>query len=406
MPQFKFKSVNAQGQLVEDTKTAKTREELAQILKSDGYKVLSIKPVEKKGEIKLFAKKIPLAEKANFFKFMATMLKAGLSVSEGVEVVKEETQSEELKKVLTDISYQTSRGSSLASVLATYKKDFDPVVMAIVKVGEESGTLDKSFEYLGVQLSADYEMTQKIRGAFAYPAVIMSAMGAVGLYMIVGVLPKVSGAFMKLNIQMPFATLMIMKLGVFVGENTIVVIGAIVGLAVLLVLTIMLPPVRKQILSLFAKLKPVKKVLDQIDIARYARTLSTLTRRGVSIVEALEISADTITQPKLHTAAKKFSGEVTKGKLLSQALLEEKKTFPPVLVQTVRAGEKTGMLDKVLEEMAEFYEAEVERSIKKLTDLLEPVLILVIGVLVGGMVVMLIAPIYNVVGSLQSAATN
>ncbi len=247
-------------------------------------------------------------------------------------------------------------------------------------------------------------MTQKIRGAFAYPTVIIFAMSGVGMYMMIGVLPKVSEAFSKLNIEMPLTTRLIMDFGIFVGHNTPLVIISFIAAIALFIFTVSVKPVRKQLINLLSKINVIKKVLDHIDVARYARTLSTLNKRGVDIIEALEISADTITQPELKKAAKAFSNDVSKGKLLSEALVAQKDVFPSVLIQTVKAGEKTGMLDKVLEEMAEFYESEVARSIKKLTDLLEPVLILVIGVLVGAMVVMLIAPIYNVVGSLQNAA--
>ena len=402
MPIYKYKVSDAGGKVVVSSGNAKSKEELASTLTADGFKVLSIKKAQSVS-FSPFSKKISLLEKANFFRFLSTMLRAGLSISEGFEVIKKETQGERMKKILSELSYETRRGGSMTATLSKHKDDFDPVIMAIVKVGEESGTLDKSFEYLSQQLSASYELNQKVKGSLVYPAVIIAAMVVVGLYMLIGVLPKVAGAFSKLKMDMPLSSEIVMNVGVFVGDHVPLVLGTVIGAGILTAIALALEPVRKGIFSLLARIKTVRRVLDQIDMARYSRTLSTLTKRGVSIVQSLEISADTLQQTKMKNAAQSFAGEVTKGKLLSQALMEHKGVFPPILIQTVQAGEKTGMLDQVLAEMAEFYENEVERSIKKMTTLLEPVLILGIGVVVGAMVITMIAPIYNVIGGLQSS---
>ncbi|MFC1710517.1 type II secretion system F family protein [Patescibacteria group bacterium] len=337
MPLFRYKAVNVKGDVVTDSVTGETREGVAATLKADKLKVLLVKEI-KSTPSPIFSKRVPLSEKANFCRFMATMLHAGLSVSEGAEVVKQETQSEKMKTILSDLSFETRRGGSVASVLTKYKDDFDPVILAIIKVGEESGSLDKSFEYLAVQLADNYEMNQKIKGSMMYPAVIVMAAAGMGVFMLVWVLPRIAGSFLKLNLEMPEMTKMVMRFGYWIGENTILFLGIIVVLAVGVFVALMLKPIRLFLLNVASKIRPIQRVLNQIDVARYARTLSILLKRGVPIVDALEVTADTLKQPKMRDFAKSFGGEVTKGTLLSEVLDKKRGVFPPAMVQTIRAG--------------------------------------------------------------------
>ena len=160
---------------------------------------------------------------------------------------------------------------------------------------------------------------------------------------------------------------------------------------------------RSFIIHSLVRLPILRKVAMKVDVARFARTLSTLLRSGVQITTALDVASDTLGQPGLRRRAKEFAEGVSKGASLSNVLSSVKGTFPLVVIQTIKAGEKTGRLDEVLEELANFYESEVENDLKRLTSLLEPLMMLVIGVAVGAMVILVIAPIYSIVGSLQSS---
>jgi type II secretory pathway component PulF len=159
---------------------------------------------------------------------------------------------------------------------------------------------------------------------------------------------------------------------------------------------------RNIILNYFVKLPVIRKVMEQLDTARFARTLSTLLKSGVPIMVALDVASDTIKQPKLKLQAKGFSQGVSKGMSLSDILGKSKGGFPITMIQTIRAGEKTGSLEIVLEELASFYEMEVDYSLRRATTLLEPMMMLFIGIAVGAMVVMLISPIYSIVGGFEN----
>lgn len=401
MPLYTYKAKDDKGKIVEDVVQANSRQEAATILKAESLQVLTIKSTE--SQLATFGSgRISVSEKAAFCRFLATMLRAGLPISEAIENIRKETESKTLKKILVDVSYKVRKGSSVSAVLSKYPRDFDSVFLTIIKAGEESGALDKSFDYLSKQLLASYEISQKVKGALVYPAVILIAMLGNGVVMIAFVLPKISQVFSQLNLELPTMTRLILGFGNYVGENTFLVLSVMLLVILSSALLLYVQKTRMAIFNLFTRLPMVNKLVSQIDVARFARTLSALLKSGVPILPALDVSADALGQPSLRKRAKKFSEGVAKGESLSSVITKGKKQiFPLIMVQTIRAGEKTGSLEVVLNELAEFYEKEVDYTLKGLTSLIEPLLMLVIGVAVGAMVVMMIVPIYSIVGSME-----
>jgi type IV pilus assembly protein PilC len=404
MPLFSYKASDFKGRIIQETIQAANEKDAASIIKADGLQVLTIKNLDSHVVSFFGGGGVSLSEKANFCRFTATMLRAGLPFHEAAEIIRQESGNPRMKKILTDAAYQTRRGKSLSSVLAVYQDVFDPVFLTMIKAGEESGTLDKSFDYLSKQLLANYELSQTIKAALMYPAVVITAMIGVGLLMLLFVLPKISGVFLTMNIELPFFTKVILNIGQFVGKNTIAVLAGVLIFLLMIVLIVILQPTRRQLLVLLSKFSIIQKVFNQIDLARFSRTLATLLKSGVPIIEALNVSSETFSQPKLRKIARKFGQAVAKGKLLSEVLEEQAgKNFPLIVIQTIKTGEKTGTLEDILQELADFYESEVKYSLKKFISLLEPALMLLIGIAVGAMVIMIIAPIYSVVGNLQQA---
>ena len=308
-----------------------------------------------------------------------------------------------MQKILADVSFQTRKGRSLSSVLAQYKNDFDSVFLTIVTAGEQSGTLEKSFDYLAKQLLASYEFSQKVKGSLMYPAVIIAAMIGEGFLMMFFILPRLSSVFLSLNIDLPLATKLILDAGNFIGQNTLLVLGASVALFIFMAFLFIYSKTRRVIIQSLGRLPAVNKMMGEIDIARFSRTLAILLKSGVPIIQSLDVSANSLAQPKWKESAKTFSARVAKGESLADVLLDEKSKFPVVLAQAIRTGEETGSMDVVLEELADFYEKEVDFSLKRITSLLEPVLMLLIGVAVGVMVILMVTPIYSIVGGLDNA---
>ena len=397
MPLYTFKVKTQKGELLEDLMQAPSVKDAASSLSSEGYKILTIKKVEQ--SIGGFmGGSISISEKANFCRFLATMLRAGLPLPEAIDVIREESKNRKLKKVLMDISFEVRKGKTISSVLSKYKKDFDPVFLTMVKAGEESGTMDKSFDYLSKQLTMTYELIQKVKGAMMYPIVIVCAMVAMLVVMLVFVLPKLATVFFELNVKLPPATKFVMDIGVFIGKYTTEVIIGVFAAAILVFMLFTVQKTKDAIFDFFMKLPAIKGIVIQIDIARFSRTLSTLLASGVPIMTCLEVCSNILRQPALRKQAKLFGAGVAQGKQLSEIISTGKQVFPATVIQTIKAGEKSGSLEEVLSEMAEFYEREVDFNLKRVTSLIEPLMMLIIGIAVGGMVIIMITPIYSLVG--------
>lgn len=401
MPLYSYKAKDKKDVLIDDIIQAASRKDAAATLKSEGLQVLNLKNIDE-GLSSITFGSISIADKATFCRFVATMLRAGLPISEALDIIRDEVKNQKLKKIIYDLSFQVRKGKTLSSVLSKYKKDFDSVFLTMIKAGEESGSLDKSFDYLSKQLLASYDLSQKIKGAMAYPSVIISAMFANLLVMILFVLPRIAEVFSQLNVQAPLMTRLVLGFGVFVGDHLFLVLGVIGALIVIGISLFLIRFTREILFTIFLSLPVINTVVVQLDIARFARTLSTLLQSGVPIMVALDVSSESMTQKKFIALAKEFAKGISAGESLADVISKGKSIFPSTVVQTIKAGEKSGSLEVVLAEMAEFYEREVDYNVKKLTSLLEPMLMLVVGVAVGAMVVLMITPIYNIVSSFDS----
>jgi type IV pilus assembly protein PilC len=401
MPIYKFKAKDKKGKIIEDIIQSTDKKEVAVVLKSEDLQLLSVKPLE--GKFGGFLSKgISVSEKAALCRFLATMLRAGLPLPEAIDIIREETESKKMKEVLLDTVFHIRKGETLSSVFQKYKDDFDAVFLTMIRAGEESGTLEKSFDYLAKQLLSSYELTQKVKSSMMYPMIIVAAMLANAVLMLGFVLPKMSDVFLSLNVKLPVTTKFLLQFGKTVGSNMVMSFGILFLILFIFFMLFVIKKTRNIILNYFVKLPVIRKVMEQLDTARFARTLSTLLKSGVPIMVALDVASDTIKQPKLKLQAKGFSQGVSKGMSLSDILGKSKGGFPITMIQTIRAGEKTGSLEIVLEELASFYEMEVDYSLRRATTLLEPMMMLFIGIAVGAMVVMLISPIYSIVGGFEN----
>lgn len=403
MPLFAYKAKDKKGKIVDDVIQAVTKSEASSIISSNDLQLLTLKNLESKLG-KSMGGRISVSDKASFCRFMATMLRAGMPLPEAIDIIRQEASNDKLKKVLFDVSFQVRKGATLSSVLSNYERDFGIIFLTMVKAGEQSGTLDQSFDHLSKQLLASYELSQKVKGAMMYPIVIVGAMLANAVVMLVFVLPKLSDVFLSLNVELPTVTKFVFSFGSSINENFAFTMAFFFLSIVFFFLLFYIRRTRDAILALMVKLPVIKGIANQIDVARYARTLATLLRAGVPIISSLDVSSDVIGQEKMRKEAKKFSQGVSQGESLSEILSNERHVFPVTLIQTIKAGEKTGSLENVLDEMASFYEMEIDYGLKRATALLEPLLMLVIGVAVGAMVVIMITPIYSIVGGLEGGA--
>jgi type IV pilus assembly protein PilC len=398
---FEYKAKDKKGKIIQDIIEAPSRKQAATVLRDQNLQVLIIRETKQAQAFTERMRKVSTIEKAIFCRYLSTMMKAGLPLAEAVEIMAKEARNLKMHRILRDLQYSLQRGEKLSNVFSRYPEVFDSVFITLTKAGEESGTLEQSFDYLAKQLMKSYELSQKVKGALLYPAVIIAAMIGVGVVMITFVLPRISKVFIRLNINLPLPTRILLAVSNFLGDNYLLVLGGFMLSAIGAAIFIRLPKTRNALLRFTSKLPLLSQLFDQLDLARFSRTLSTLLKSGVPIIDSIKVTVNLLTQKKFYELGKTFEEEIQKGRSLSDAIAKGEGVFPALTTQSIRAGERSGSLEVVLEELADFYEQEVEYTLKSFTSILEPVLMLAIGVAVGAMVISIIAPIYSIIGSLQ-----
>lgn len=409
MTVFKYKAKAKNGEIKEGVLMAGSKKEAGEELKDKQLSPLFVQKLdgkEGKKNLPLFSQHISLIEKANLCRYLSTMINSGLPLPEAVEVIASETTHPLMEKILDDVRAGLQSGQPLSSAFSKYPDVFDEVFLTLIKAGEESGTLGKSFDYLGKQLYADYELTSKVKSTLAYPTVIVCASMGLGVAMLVFVVPQIAPILLNLNKEfpLPFYTLLILQTGLFISQKILFFLGILVFLAIMLFLFFRKPAGRRALGNFFSRTPFFGQLFTKLVLGRFSRTLATLLKSGVPIISSLRVAASTLTLPQFKNLTSIFVGEVEKGVSLSETL-KKTRLFPPMMTRMVSTGEKTGSLDKLLLELAQFYEEEVSNALKTLTSVIEPILMLIIGIGVGVMVVSVIAPIYSFVGSLSKSLT-
>lgn len=405
MAVFQYKAKVKGGRIKKGTIVAASKSEAGRELRDEGFSPLFVKEITPAGRLSVFSsQQVPLIEKANLCRYLAAMIKSGLPLAEAIDVLCAEAGNRTMQRILDDIRASVQKGQLLSTAFSKYPHVFDEVFLTLVEAGEESGTLEKSFGYLGKQLYADYELRQRIKSTLAYPVVVTLATFGLGTAMLIFVVPRIAPVLLRLSetFPLPLHTLIILKVSFFLSRNVLVFLGSMAGGLVLLGFLFSSRVGRKKVGNFFSRLPVLRELYNNLSLARFSRTLSTLLRSGVPIIDALRVSASTLSLSRYQGLEELFSEEISKGKPLSE-ILKSSKLFPPMMTSMVTTGEKTGSLDKLLLELAVFYEEEISNSLKSLTSIIEPILMLAIGLGVGIIVVSIIAPIYSFVGSLSQS---
>ncbi len=405
MPQFSYTARNREGGLVTDTLEASSREAAGQILRSQGLlptailapKLLSLGVVFKPHFFrKTLLGHVSLLERLTFINNLAVMLRAGLPVARALNVLTKQMPNPYFCEIVSVIAQNVETGKSLSESMASYPRIFSPMVYNMVKVGEQSGELDKTLEYLGTQISRDYHLIRRTRGALLYPAVVLFALLVIGYLMFTFVLPKLTATFKEFNTELPFLTVTIIKAVDLLERQSLPIAAAAVGLAAALAFWRKTATGRAIIHKLTLSLPILGPIVKKLNLARFTIVFSGLMRSGMPIVEALKVSSDTMTNIYYQQAIADASDKVKIGVDLVAALERYPKLFTPMVTQMIAVGEESGTMEKVLAEVSNFYESAVDDTVKNLSSIIEPVLVIVIGAIVGVLAVGLILPIYNI----------
>ncbi len=398
MPLFAYKAVDPLKKIIKGSLTARNRQEAAQSLSKQNLSPLTI--VEVVDRVRTGGT-IAAIDKITFCRYIATMLSSGLSLSEGISVLREETKQPMMRHILYDVSYSLEQGQTLSSVFERYPNVFESYFLTLTKAGEVSGTLAEVFKYLEIELRAQYSLNSKIKGALLYPGIVFTTMIGIGILMFFFVLPQIGKVFLSLNLPLPLVTKTLFSLSIFLAKYMIPIFILFGVLLVFGFFSLRLRSVRSFLFKLVRPFPMIANLIKKIDLARFNRIFSTLLKSAVPITEALEISLSSLSWYEYQKLAAIVPGQINKGKTLSAAI-KEHHVFPVLVTQMIAAGEKSGTLDTSLADLASFYEEEVEEELKGLTQILEPILMLLVGIGVGAMILSIIAPIYSVVGSFSN----
>jgi len=334
------------------------------------------------------------SEKIALISNLSTMLTAGIPILDAVSNLLDDAKGNQ-KKILDTLRDDLTQGHQVNYTLARFPNVFDKVTVNVVRASETAGTLDVILKDLRENLRKQNEFSDKIKSALLYPIFIIAVFIAVLLVNLIFVIPKVAQVFKSLRVTLPLPTKILIFSSDLVAQNTIPFLFA-VG-AIVLILIYLFTQKRSLILNMFYSLPLVSDLVKLIDVTQFTRSLYLLLNSGISIVAALELTEDIAMRRQTRKVIEDSKNMILGGKTFSEGLRTGKGYFPIIMIKLVETGEKTGTLDKSLNDIAEYFDYEVSNKLKTLTALLEPVMLVIVGICVGAMMIAIIAPIYSLI---------
>lgn len=345
-------------------------------------------------------KKITLSsnDKITFISNMSTMLTAGIPILETIDSLAEDAKGN-LKKILEELRNDIMQGKPINQSFAKFPYAFDKVTVNIIKAAEEAGTLDVALKDIKENIRKEAEFRDKIKSALTYPILIFVVFIGVFLLILTFVVPRISTVFMRMRVELPLPTKILIFLSDLIVKNAIIAIV----LAVLSIIAVVVLYVqqKKLLLRILFSLPLISNLVQQIDITRFSRSMYLLLNAGIPITSALELSEEVVMKSEITKSIRHCKELVMSGKKLSEGFKNAKHIFPSIMIKITEAGEKTGSLDKAMQDTSDYLDYQVSNTLKTLTALLEPIMLVVVGVMIGGMMLSIIAPIYGIISQVS-----
>ena len=403
MPIFFYKAKNFNGQYISGKIEEKNEKELASSLRKDGYILISAKKEDKSKKKRIeipFLNKVSIVEKIVFIRNLKVLISAGVSLPRAMKILAKQTKSKKFKKVIFNINEKLTKGISLSEALSYHNNVFPDIFCSMIKAGEESGTIENSLDILVQQMEKNHELKQKVKGALIYPSIIIIAMILIGILMIIVIVPKLSETFEELEIELPASTRFVVKMGLLFSNYWYLLIAFLIALPFFTGMVIRTKTGKKIIDTFFLKIPILSSFIKKVNSAHIVRTLSSLMSSGVPIVKSLEIASETSGNTYYKKALMETSEEMKKGSKLAEGLGKHEKIFSSLVIQMIEVGEETGETSSILKKLADFYEEEIANITKNLSSVIEPILMIFVGIAVGFFAISMIQPIYGILGSI------
>jgi type IV pilus assembly protein PilC len=339
--------------------------------------------------------RVSVANKIFLVQQLQIMTKAGVPLTSALMTLSDQAASKALKEMLHTVGESVEKGKTFAEALRPHTEAFGELMVNMIAAGESSGRLEEVLGQLHVQMKKDHAIVSKVRGAMIYPAVVVVAMVVIGTGMMIFVIPKLTLIFKESNVDLPIATKVLIVVSDFMAANALLIIPAALILVSLFMAAIHRPAGKKIWHWVLLKAPVTGPIVRKVNMARFARTVSAFLHTDIPIVQTLQTTANVLGNVHYQEALRQAAVEVGKGTTLSDSLRASPELFNPTILQMVAVGEQAGSLDDVLVEAAGFYEDEVDQTMTSLPQILEPILMVGLGVAVGFMAVAVIMPLYK-----------
>lgn len=401
MPKYNYIGKTLQGEPRSGTLEAKNQHQLARILRTEGCILISAESGEAKKEKRKFTISISslgwisLTEKIMFARNLRVMIAAGVPLPRGLEILANQSKKEKFKKILLNIREEVIKGKAFSDALGKYVNVFSELFVSMVKVGEETGTMEEVLRVVVKQMEKEHEIKSKIKGAMVYPIVILLAMVCIGILMLILVVPKLSQVFTEMGVELPMTTRLVIAFGEFLKKFWYT-LPLIVIFLIILFRSVLKTKTGKLVFdTIILKIPIFSPIIKKTNSAHTIRTLSSLIAAGVPIVRSLEIVSNSLSNVNYKKAMSQAAEKVRQGGKLAEALKGYENIYPSLIIQMIEVGEETGETSKILEKLADFFEEEVSNATKNLSAVVEPVLMLIIGAAVGFFAISMVQPIYS-----------
>ena len=400
MPQYYYTAKSKEsGSEITDISRADDKKELEEKLRAENLFLIEAEEIKTSRGLSL-SSGVSLEDKIFFTKNLQMMLSGGLSMSRSLKTIATQVKSERLRGILLSIREDIQQGRTLSESMSSYPDVFSKMFVSIIKLSEETGQIEENLDILINQFQKEHQLKSEVKGALIYPAVIVFAMIGVGLAMLILVVPRLSDTFSAMDTELPITTRFFIWLGDFAASYwylvPIIIIGAIFSIKMIY----KTKKGREIFDSLILKIPVVSETVKKINTARIARTLNSLLSSGISLLKSLEIIAESTTNVHFENALMDSSESIQRGDKLSESMRPHINLFSFLLIQMIEVGEETGKTSDVLAETADFLEEEVFSSMKNLTSIIEPVLMIIVGTAVGFFAFSMLIPIYSLLEAL------
>jgi type IV pilus assembly protein PilC len=402
MPDYKYQGTSRTGGSVSGVMTASNKTELASLLKRQQITATKMTEKGKEFNIPTFGGGVKSKELAIFTRQFSVMIDAGLPLVQCLEILASQQENKFFQKVLTGTRGQVEGGATLSAAMRSSPKVFDALYVNMVEAGETGGILDTILQRLSTYIEKNVKLQRAVKSALVYPVGVLTVAGGVITLLLWKVVPIFATLFAGLGVDLPLPTKIVIALSNFIGSIfglliLVALVGAIFGLKV----WYGTPQGRFVLDTIILKLPVLGVLMRKIAVARFTRTLGTLISSGVPILEGLDITAKTAGNAVVERALQKVRKSLEEGKSLTEPL-KESEVFPGMVTQMIAVGEQTGAMDAMLQKIADFYEEEVDAAVKDLLTALEPIMIVFLGVVVGGVVISMYLPLFSLIGKLSS----